>query len=191
MLFKILTLSALAIFYSVYLGKMIAQSRRGIQTDQLAKCNKPKRVFFTELSAKIFAYAAIAAQIMSVLFTSSTSNIFVQCFALILFVSAIAVFSSAVYTMHDSWRAGLPEKKTSLVTSGIYSRSRNPAFLGFDLLNIGVLLMFFNLPLMVISLGSMISYHMQILQEEKYLAATFGEEYTQYKHKVRRYFGRR
>ncbi len=39
------------------------------------------------------------------------------------------------------WRAGVSEKeKTELVTAGIYRWSRNPAFLGFDLLYIGFLL---------------------------------------------------
>ena len=43
--------------------------------------------------------------------------------------------------MRDSWRAGIFETdKTKLVTEGIYQISRNPAFLGFDLLIIGTLL---------------------------------------------------
>lgn len=43
--------------------------------------------------------------------------------------------------MRDSWRAGISETdKTELVTEGIYQISRNPAFLGFDLLYIGILL---------------------------------------------------
>ena len=43
--------------------------------------------------------------------------------------------------MRDFWRAGIPETdKTELVTEGIYQISRNPAFLGFDLLYIGILL---------------------------------------------------
>ena len=47
--------------------------------------------------------------------------------------------------MKDSWRAGIPESdKTDLVTTGIFRISRNPAFLAFDLVYWGVLLMFFN-----------------------------------------------
>ena len=43
--------------------------------------------------------------------------------------------------MRDFWRAGISETdKTELVTEGIYQISRNPAFLGFDLLYIGILL---------------------------------------------------
>lgn len=46
--------------------------------------------------------------------------------------------------MKDSWRAGIAENdKTEIVTSGIYQISRNPAFLGFDCVYIGLMLMFF------------------------------------------------
>lgn len=43
--------------------------------------------------------------------------------------------------MRDSWSAGISETdKTELVTEGIYQFSRNPAFLEFNLLYIGILL---------------------------------------------------
>lgn len=44
------------------------------------------------------------------------------------------IFIVAMWTMQDSWRVGIAEKdSTALVTRGIYQVSRNPAFLGFDL----------------------------------------------------------
>lgn len=56
----------------------------------------------------------------------------------------IAVYLAAqgrVLNMRDSWRVGVSKTdRTELVTSGIYQISRNPAFLGFDLLYIGILL---------------------------------------------------
>ena len=55
------------------------------------------------------------------------------------------IFLVSVICMKDSWRAGIPDKdKTELVTDGIYKFSRNPAFLGFDFMYIGVLLLYFN-----------------------------------------------
>lgn len=82
--------------------------------------------------------------------------------------------------------------KTELVTSGIYQISRNPAFLGFDLLYIGTLLIFFNWILCGLTVFAVIMYHLQIVNvEEDFLLATFGSEYLQYKSKVCRYIGRK
>ena len=94
--------------------------------------------------------------------------------------------------MKDSWRAGIPEKdKTKLVTRGIYKISRNPAFLGFDIMYMGILLMFFNFGLLILTIYVMVMLHLQILQEEKYLTKTFGNEYLKYKSQVLRYIGRK
>lgn len=88
---------------------------------------------------------------------------------------------------------GKPAKdKTKLVTSGIYRISRNPAFLGFDMVYAGILLMFFNWVLFALSVFAMVVFHLQIvLVEEKYLERTFGRDYLEYREKVSRYFGRK
>ena len=39
----------LALFYAVYIGKMILQSKKGIQTDQMAKGKENTKVFYIEL----------------------------------------------------------------------------------------------------------------------------------------------
>ena len=94
-----------------------------------------------------------------------------------------------VLTMKDSWRAGVSETdKTELVTDGIYQISRNPAFLGFDLVYIGILLLFFNWILVLFSVFAMVMFHLQIVKvEEKFLVSVFGEDYVQYKKTVNRY----
>ena len=100
------------------------------------------------------------------------------------------IFFIAVRTMKDSWRAGIPESdKTAIVTHGIYQYSRNPAFLGFDMMYAGILLMYFNWLLLLFTAWVAVMLHMQILQEEKYLATVFGEEYLTYKKCTGRYFG--
>lgn len=101
----------------------------------------------------------------------------------------VLVFIIAMVTMKDSWRAGISEKdKTQLVTTGIYRISRNPAFLGFDLMYIGVLIAFFNYLNLFFVLFAVIMLHLQILKEEKFLIATFGERYSKYKRRTGRYF---
>ena len=101
-------------------------------------------------------------------------------------------FVTSVVTMKNSWRAGVSETdKTELITNGIYQISRNPAFLGFDLVYIGILLMFFQWGLLVLSVAAMVMFHLQIVKvEEFFLLQTFGKDYMDYKRKVLRYFGR-
>ena len=102
------------------------------------------------------------------------------------------VFLVSVICMKDSRRAGIPDKdKTELVTDGIYAYSRNPAFLGFDLQYIGVLLMYCNLLTGMFTAFAILMLHLQILQEEHYLTTAFGAEYLNYRQRVFRYLGRR
>ena len=102
------------------------------------------------------------------------------------------IFLVSVLCMKDSWRAGIPDKdRTKLVTTGIYRYSRNPAFLGFDFMYVGLLLMYFNLSMFVVSAFAIIMLHLQILQEERYLTENYGESYREYRKHVFRYLGRR
>ena len=102
------------------------------------------------------------------------------------------IFLLFVLCMKDSWRAGIPDKdKTELVTTGIYRFSRNPAFLGFDLMYVGVLLLYGNLLTLGFSVFAIVMLHLQILQEERYLVNTFGAPYQEYFRHVSRYLGRK
>ena len=56
---------------------------------------------------------------------------------------------------------------------------------------IGVLLMYCNLLTGMFTVFAIAMLHLQILQEERYLAAAFGEEYRAYRRQVLRYLGRR
>lgn len=95
--------------------------------------------------------------------------------------------------MKDSWRAGVSaQEKTELVTGGIYRISRNPAFLGFDLMYLGILLLFFSWPLCVLTVLAALLLHTQVVcVEETHLRAAFGQAYLDYSGQVRRYLGRK
>ena len=68
----------------------------------------------------------------------------------------------------------------------------NPAFLGFNLVYLGMCLMFFNTILLIISLLAMIMFHLQIKYvEEPFLKQEFKEQYLQYYQQVNRYIGKR
>lgn len=192
MTFKILAFIGLIIFYSVYIGKMVLQSKKGIVTDQMAKGKKDKKLFITELLLKIATYSIVVCQIVCIITGFNYSIFTVRIIGFAIVIIGDVIFFVSVYTMKDSWRAGIAnEEKTDLITDGIYSISRNPAFLAFDLSYIGLLMMFFNPVLLVFSVFSGVMFHLQILQEEKFLRCQNNKEYIEYKSKVLRYLGRR
>lgn len=85
--------------------------------------------------------------------------------------------------MKDNWRVGVSkEENTNLVTNGIYAISRNPAFLGFDLMYIGILFSFFNWYLCFATSFALVFFHLQIVNvEEDFLLERFGDDYLKYK----------
>lgn len=192
MIYQIIAIIILAVFYGCYFIKMISQRRKGIQTDQIGK-GKVGFVKFIEVTMKIITIIVPIAEIVSIILNTSVLPLWTRIVGICIAVTGVAVFITSVVTMRDSWRAGVSKTdKTDLVTSGIYSFSRNPAFLGFDLVYIGILLMFFNLIQFIISVFGVVIFHLQIVNvEEDFLIDTFREEYINYKKKVCRYFGRR
>lgn len=192
MVYKITALALMAIFYGCYFIKMISQKKHGINTDQLGK-GKEGFLKFIEVSLKIATYLLPILQVISIMFYSGNSHFILQIAGLVIELLGVSAFVASVAEMKNNWRAGVQrEDKTSLVTSGIYSISRNPAFLGFDLMYIGILLAFFNLPLLMATVIAMALFHLQIVNvEEDFLIEAFGMEYVRYKKKVCRYFGRK
>lgn len=180
------------LFYAVYLVKMALQMRKGIQTDQMAKGKGRGKAFRIELALKAVTYALALAQAGSVFLSGNGVPVTVRILGVALGLLGDAIFLAAVYCMRDSWRAGIAEQEqTELITGGIYSVSRNPAFLGFDLMYLGLLLMFFNGVLLVLSVAGIVLMHLQILQEEQHLTRVFGKRYQEYMARVGRYLGRK
>ncbi|MCB0628599.1 MAG: isoprenylcysteine carboxylmethyltransferase family protein [Saprospiraceae bacterium] len=76
----------------------------------------------------------------------------------------------------------------SLQTSGIYSFSRNPMYLGLLVLYIGMAFLkgnfwtFIFIPLVILVIN-----HLVIMKEESYLSRTFEKDYLEYRQHVRRW----
>lgn len=186
---QIAALSILALFYIAYFTKMLLQAKKGVKTNQMAKGSKPRKLVIIESLLKMATYCIIPVEIISILCDLRMWKSPAARIGIIIAAFGVTVFVIAMTTMRDSWRAGIPEKdKTALVTNGIYRLSRNPAFLGFDLMYLGILISFFNYLHLLFALFAVLMLHLQILQEEAFLTATFGDPYTDYKKRTGRYF---
>lgn len=189
--YRIPALFVLAVFYGIYLVKQWEQKRRGIQAMQIGR-GKDAQTHTVETLMGIATVGIIPAQLLSIAFGRSHLSANARFTGFCVGMVGDLIFLISVLRMKDSWRAGIPAKdKTELITDGIYAYSRNPAFLGFDLQYIGVLLMYCNLLTGIFTVFAIVMLHLQILQEERYLTATFGRAYLDYRHRVFRYLGRR
>ena len=187
--YRMMALLVLAVFYGIYLLKQWRQKRRGIRTMQIGR---RKDTHAVETLMGIATVGIIPAQLLSIVMGWSHLGANTRFTGFCIGLSGDLIFLISVLSMKDSWRAGIPEgDRTKLVKDGIYAYSRNPAFVGFDLQYIGVLLMYCNLLTGLFTIFAIVMLHMQILQEEKYLTSVFGTEYLEYRHQVYRYLGRR
>ena len=192
MVYQLLALLILAGFYACYFGKMLSQRRRGIRTDQMGR-GKTGRVRAIEIAVKCVTALLPAVQVVCIALKLTALPDWARILGAVLGALGIAAFAAAMLCMKDSWRAGVSaQEKTQLVTGGIYRFSRNPAFLGFDLMYLGILLLFFSWPLCLLTVLAALLLHVQVVcVEEAHLRAAFGQAYLEYCGRVCRYLGRK
>ncbi|MDH5184989.1 MAG: isoprenylcysteine carboxylmethyltransferase family protein [Gammaproteobacteria bacterium] len=105
-----------------------------------------------------------------------------------LVVIGMGIFLSCQFQLGRSYRLNFPSEKTRLITSGLYSISRNPLYIGLYMAFFGVFLMLPNWLYFFSLLFFIFNYHFKIkILEEKFLLEQFGDEYRDYCSRVRRY----
>ena len=191
MFYQIIAIIILVSFYTFYFAKLVIQKRQSIKTNQMGIGNKPKKVLIIERVMSVATVLTCIVSVGSIFLMKKFIIPELRIAGIVIGVFAVICFALATITMKSSWRVGIPEEKTALITSGIYKWSRNPAFVGFDLLYISICLMFFNIPLVLVSVWAAVMLHLQILQEEEHMHNMFGEEYDKYRKHTFRYLGRR
>jgi protein-S-isoprenylcysteine O-methyltransferase Ste14 len=137
--------------------------------------------------------AAIALQLalpLSLPLGSLTPAIIPGGAALIIIGVVLVVLARRQFAQHG--QPTDPGRPTSqIVTTGVFSVSRNPLYLGGICILVGIALAL-NLPwVLVLLLPALVGCHyVLVAPEERYLAAKFGEQYRTYAASVHRWIGR-
>ncbi len=166
----------------------------------------PIVVFRTEGAWRIvefFALAALASWVVEVILHTSHSRFefapervpisflhlqLVKILGVVLACVGLLIFVLAFFSFGDSWRIGIDRKTAGrLVTGGIFAVSRNPIYVAFDLLTIGVFLMNGTWFFLIFALIAIVVVHAQTLREEKFLAQRYGDTYEHYRRSTPRY----
>lgn len=109
-------------------------------------------------------------------------------------VAAIAIvwIGIAQVQMSASFRMGVdPSEKTTLVRHGLFSRSRNPIYVGILAAVAGFFLMAPNALSFGLTVTAIVGIPVQVRLEEEYLLSKHGDAYREYQSTVRRWIGTR
>ena len=94
----------------------------------------------------------------------------------------------SVVSFRQSFRVGIDaDHPDRLITDGVFAFSRNPIYVAFAFVLLGQFLIFPNWILLVYMVAAVWLFHRQVSREEEYLKAHYGQQYSDYCHRVRRY----
>jgi Putative protein-S-isoprenylcysteine methyltransferase len=187
----------LLVFGVAYLLKLYILSRKyKIRANVLANKNKNKKAQLVERTLQIATLSWIIVWLGEIVVTLLNldnrlklwNNDFISISGLFLITIGVIFFIIAAITMKNSWRVGIDKSTTSkLITEGIYKYSRNPAFVGFYLMFIGLFLVYIDVITCISMLLNIYAMNKLVIEEEKHLEEVFGKEYIDYKKKAPRY----
>lgn len=180
----------LLIFYCSYIHTIFLLKKNGILINNIFKMIKSKNIKNIEIILKILILIVSIIQLISIfsIVRDYPISIAIKILGLILSGSGVIFFVMALQSMGSNWRSGFRiDDRVKLVNDGVYKYSRNPAFLGIDLLYLGLALTFPNKYIIAISIIVVVLFHIEIINEEKYLISMFGKEYSTYSKNVGRY----
>jgi protein-S-isoprenylcysteine O-methyltransferase Ste14 len=106
-------------------------------------------------------------------------------------IVALALGLWAVVTMRSAGTNVDPTREsTTIVMAGPFRYTRNPIYVGFDLLFVGVTLALNDWWGLVVLVPLLVVMHVGVIRrEERYLERKFGGDYLRYKYDVARYVG--
>ncbi len=144
-------------------------------------------IFYSGKISGYITWIILLENLLNIIPHPGIHNAYLQLFSILLLAISLVIVTLSLIDLGKSTRLGLPTEKTTLKTNGVYRYSRNPMYFGFNLLTIASMLYWINIIVIILGIYSIITYHLIILGEEKFLEERFGEEYFSYKNKVRRY----
>jgi protein-S-isoprenylcysteine O-methyltransferase Ste14 len=163
--------------------------RKGIQAVNFGKIDK--KDFLIPPFALFYFYLVFAAAFD--LPTVSRQEFFhsaiVAWFGVFLCMAGLILLLLSLISFGNSFRVGIDkEHPDKLITTGVFAFSRNPIYVAFGTILLGQFMIFPNWILLVYLGVAVWLFHRQVLSEEEYLKGRYGNDYSDYSHRVRRYF---
>jgi len=179
---------ALVLLLGIVLSRVFLLKRQGITAMKFGTIDRtdflipPVALFYFYLVfAAAFGWPSVSTQRFFVSGPAGWAGVAACAAGLVLLLWSLISFG-------QSFRIGIDtERPDSLITSGILAYSRNPIYVAFAFVLIGEFLIFPNWILLIYIAGFLALVHRQVLREEDYLKAHYGQHYLDYCNQVRRY----
>lgn len=182
-----------ALTFIILIGLVVSRvqlmKRKGIEAMQFGKLDRtdflipPVALFYFYLVfANAFGWPTPASQ---PLFHSNGLAWLGVAFCL----AGVILLTWSILSFGQSFRVGIDtEHPGQLITVGIFAFSRNPIYVAFALVLTGQFLVFSHWVLLIYLLAAFWLFHRQVLREEEFLKQHYGQEFSDYCSRVRRYF---
>jgi protein-S-isoprenylcysteine O-methyltransferase Ste14 len=106
----------------------------------------------------------------------------------LLCVAGLVMLFLSLVSFGRSFRVGIDQDRPDkLVTAGIFAFSRNPIYVAFGFVLLGQFLLYPNWILLVYVIAAAWLFHRQVLREEEYMRKHYGQQYSEYCERARRY----
>jgi protein-S-isoprenylcysteine O-methyltransferase Ste14 len=142
---------------------------------------RPPLVYLTSIAAGLLLHSAWPRRLVPA-GVSVPLGVATVTLAVVLFVAAVRTFRAAGTPVPGN------EPTTAIVRSGPYRWSRNPIYLAFSLLQLGIAFWVNSLWLLVTLVPAFLLMSLVVIpREEAYLEARFPSDYPSYRQSVRRW----
>lgn len=179
---------AILLLVAMVLSRTAMLKSRGVKAAKFGATDKTD--FLIPPFALFYIYAIFAAALRwpsvvhGTLFSSSAAAwAGVSCCAV-----GVVVMFLALVSFGASFRIGIDDEHPDrLVTGGIFAVTRNPIYVAFALVLVGEFLIFPSWLLALYLVAGFALFHRQVVREEVFLAAHYGQAYAAYRARVHRY----
>jgi len=178
----------LILLVGMVLTRVRMLKRRGVQAMEFGKLDKSD--FLIPPFALLYIYLVFAAAFN--LPTVSTQRLFesgAMTWAGALFcLAGLSLMFWSLISFGQSFRVGIDiEHPDRLITTGAFAYTRNPIYVAFAMVLVGQFLICPNWILFAYLAAGVWLFNRQVLLEEAYLGQHYGQEYVEYRARVRRY----
>ena len=172
-------------FLIVLFGGGALFKKRKIEQDGQAPINRT--LFYLSKYSILVIWGAMVIQSWGIRISMVDVPRALQLIALLFWVCGFACMYLGRFNLGDSFRLGTPKESTAIRTDGLFRLSRNPMYVGVYA-TIAASSLYTLSPFVILTGAFVIAvHHAIVLAEEDHLQTVFGQKYTEYCSRVRRY----